>query len=435
MKWSIIAMISLVSLVSCQSYKEIPLNKGQILKDVENQRIYKGSKDGLSFKEAESLMSVNNTDLQVLKEEYEKLQSIAEIKTPYPNPSLEIGQGIGSSIEEKSASSVQPFIGLGFTIPLGPRLARNDDLNDAKKLSAYNDLVIRHRSLSLELRKVYSEYKIILSLSVKQQQLLNHLKLNYTTVKKMLELGQATVIDYNSARIQYESMKIRLLETKSAIQQSKSHLSSLLGKDIHEVKISENDVLDESLINFGTLKSKLMESNFILAQTEMKYKVAEVELKLELAKQYPDLEFGTSGEQEPGEKKKIFSLGLTLALPIFDRNQINITKKDKQRKVILAEYNSSLNHALNKLKLYISEYEIQMKKIMLLKAQIIPLSKDTVSKAEKAVQSGHLSILRYLDLSNELYRNELEVISSEIQLSEIIFNLENLVGEALFKID
>ena len=435
MKWSILVMVSLVSLVSCQSYKEIPLDKIQILKDVEEQRLYKGSKDGLSFKEAQSLMSIHNTELQVLKGEYKKLKSIAEIKTPYPNPSLEIGQGIGSSIEEKSASSVQPFVGLGFTIPLGPRLARNDDLKDARKLQAYNDLVIKHRSLSLKLRKIYSEFKKISSFSAKQQQLLKHLKLNYITVQKMLMLGHATVIDYNSARIQYESMNISLLETQRAKGKSKSRLGGLLGKDLNEIKIVDHEVFDEQLINFETLKSKLFKTNFTLAQIEMKYKVAEVELKLELAKQYPDLKFGASGEQEPGEKKKVFSLGLTLDLPIFDRNQINITKKDKQRKVILAEYNSSLHKALNKLKSYISEYEIQTKKIKLLKTQIIPLSKDTVNKAEKAVQSGHLSILRYLDLSNELYRQELELISSEMQLSEIIFDLENLVGEALFKIN
>lgn len=431
----LIMMTIFISLVSCKTYEEIPLDKNKILKDVEKQRVYKGPQEGLSYLNAQEIMSENNPDLKMLKQEYEKFKAIAAIKTPFPNPSLEIGQGIGTSLEDKTASSIQPFIGFGFTIPLGPRLARNDDLNEAYQLRSYNNVVLNHRQLSLKLRKVYLEYKLTSSLFLKKNQILKHLKLNYMTVRKMLDLGQATVIDYNSAKIQYENMQISLLVTQGEIEKKKSQLSDLLGKDINEISLVNNDIISENLIPYDELKKKLVQSNFELAQKEMDYKVAEIELKLEISKQYPDLKIGTSGEQEPGEKKKVFSLGISLDLPIFDRNQLNITEKDRQRKVLLSAYSSVLNKAINKLGLLVSEYEIQKKKIKLIENQIIPLAEDTVDKAKKAVQSGGLNVLRYLDLYQDLHEQELKLILSVKRLNEIVSELERLVGESLFELN
>lgn len=438
MKMRLIVLLSTLIFVSCQSYKELPFDKDQILKDVEKQRVYKGPQEGLSYLNAQEIMSSNNFELKSLKQKYEKLKSVTDIKTPLPNPSIELGQAIGSSIDEKSASKVQPFIGLGFKIPLGPRLARNDDLNEILKLSSYNNLVLTHRGLLLELRKVYSKYQLASSLLNKQQQLLKHLKLNYLTVNKMLELGEATLIDFNSAKIQYENMQIDLLETQSEIGPIKSELGRLLGKDIKHIKnllLSDKNILPDQLLNLDTLKKKVIQSNFDLARLEMDYKVAEVKLKLELAKQYPDIEIGSSWEQEPGEKKKVFSLGVSLELPFFDRNQQGITEKDNQRKVILAEYNSSLNDTINKIDLLVSTYKLQKKKLDLIDNQILPLAKETVEKAEKAVKAGRLGVLLFLDLSKELYRQELNQVLVKRRLNEIILELESTVGESLIDLN
>ncbi|MCM8526780.1 MAG: TolC family protein [Lentisphaeraceae bacterium] len=434
MKIKLTILSFVLILVSCQSFKKLPIDKTKILKDVEEHRKYNGPVEGLSFNDAQKLMSMNNLELKELRQEYEKLKSIAEIKTPLPNPSIELGYALGTSLDEKSAGKSQPFIGLGFTIPLGPRLARNDDLNEALMLRAYNNIVLKHRSLYFELKKAFSSYSMESTLLNKKKQLLEHFKLNSQTVNKMLEFGAATVIDVNSAKIQHSSMQISLYETQSELNQIKSRLGELLGKDLSstsDFNVKADKLIIEDFKDLNLLKTTMVQNNFELSRLEMDYKIAEIELKLELAKQYPDIEIGSSAEQEPGEKKKIFSLGLSLDLPIFDRNQQSIASKDNERKVLLSKFNSVLSSSINKLNLLVSNYNIQKQKLSLIDNQILPISNDTVAKAKKAVQAGRLDILRFIDLSKELYENELEKIKASKQLQEIKLELEEVIGESL----
>ena len=301
-------------------------------------------------------------------------------------------------------------------------------------LRAYNNIVLKHRSLYFELKKAFSSYSMESTLLNKKKQLLEHFKLNSQTVNKMLEFGAATVIDVNSAKIQHSSMQISLYETQSELNQIKSRLGELLGKDLSstsDFNVKADKLIIEDFKDLNLLKTTMVQNNFELSRLEMDYKIAEIELKLELAKQYPDIEIGSSAEQEPGEKKKIFSLGLSLDLPIFDRNQQSIASKDNERKVLLSKFNSVLSSSINKLNLLVSNYNIQKQKLSLIDNQILPISNDTVAKAKKAVQAGRLDILRFIDLSKELYENELEKIKASKQLQEIKLELEEVIGESL----
>ena len=299
-------------------------------------------------------------------------------------------------------------------------------------LRSYNNLVLKHRKLYFDLRESFTEFYFESLMLKNQQKILDHLKLNLEVINKLLKSGLATAIDQNSANIQFRKMQIKLYETESNINQIKSELGQLLGKDLQFDQNFKLIAKSQSLKDFDhldVLKRKLLESNFELSQLEMDYKVSEVQLKLELAKQYPDLVIGTSAEQEPGESKKVFSLGLSLNLPIFDRNQHKILEKDKERKLILAKYNSALSNSLSRIKLMLTNSKVQKQKLHLLESQIIPLSKATVNKAKRAVEAGNISILRYIDLSKDLFEQELEKIKASKQLNKIRQEIERLIGE------
>jgi len=66
-----------------------------------------------------------------------------------------------------------------------------------------------------------------------------------------------------------------------------------------------------------------------LAQGLIEYAVAEAELRLEIARQYPDLQLGPGASYDQGEHKYI--LGFALDLPVFDRNQGPIAEAEARR--------------------------------------------------------------------------------------------------------
>ena len=154
--FSVLIVVTLIAFSSCQSYTPRVLNPVVILQGLERDHISTNmNRETISFSDATLIMSKNSLKLKRLKISYDKHKSIAEIKTPWPNPVIRVGPIFGSNLENKQSSLIQPFLGLGFTIPLGPRLRRNNEVNHILSIEAYNDTIITHRLLYFELKQAY----------------------------------------------------------------------------------------------------------------------------------------------------------------------------------------------------------------------------------------------------------------------------------------
>lgn len=427
----VIAGLSMLILfVSCQSYKPLALKPNDILKELEESRRLPSNSQEFNFSDAERLMSQRNRNLLKLKLEYKKLQKISNIKTPFPNPTLEFGPSFGSRLGETEASSTQPFVGLGFSIPLGPRLARNDDLNKAKEIQAYNNIVIEHRKLYLELRKAFINYQLSQKSLEVIFKLEKTLELSKKTTEKLIQLGSATKLGLSQVNLQLNELKIQKLEYKSQLEESLATLATLLdvpSKDISKLKAVNFQHKDISL-STAKIKKLALDNNLDLVSEEMEFHLADFELKLELAKQYPDLNFGVSSEDEVGEKKRTFSVPFSIELPVFDRNQHSISEALSNRQIKIENYKAILADTLTAIDKTIKQYKNSRAKIKLIDERIIPLAKETVADAEKSLKFGSIDVLRYLDLVVQNQQYQLDAITQQKDLWEKTFTLEIITG-------
>lgn len=421
--------------VSCQSYTPMAFEPKEILSELKESRKLSSSGKTFKFSDAEKLMSERNRILKHLKLEYEKLQKISEIKTPLPNPTLEVGPAFGSRLGETSASSTQPFVGLGFSIPLGPRLARNDDLNKAKAFQAYNNIVIEHRQLYFELREAYVNYQLSKQMLEVIGKLQNTLQVSKKTTEKLIEIGSATKLGLSQVKLQIKELKIQEFEYKSILEESIAKLALLVDAEpatFKELKVQSIE-LEEIRLPFEKVSSISVDNNLELAKEEMLFHLSDYELKLELAKQYPDLNIGISSEDEVGEKMRTISIPFSIELPVFDRNQQAISEAFSNRQISLESYKTVLAQTLTVLEQSFKQYQNSRSKNNLMEKELLPLSQETVLDAEKSLKFGSIDVLRYLDLVTQNQRYQLEAISLQKDLWEKVIALEKTAGVPLVK--
>ena len=67
-----------------------------------------------------------------------------------------------------------------------------------------------------------------------------------------------------------------------------------------------------------------------------KYEAAQSALQLEIARQYPDIHLGPGYEFDQGDNK--WSLGISLSLPIFNRNEGPVAESEARRKEAAAQF-------------------------------------------------------------------------------------------------
>ena len=424
----IILLMSL--LFACQSYKALDLKPIEIIKEVEESREFSSNKT-FNFDMAAKLMSEKNRSLKVLRLKYEKFKSIAAVKTPLPNPSVEFGPSFGSNLAEKTASSAQPFVSIGFSIPLGPRLARNDDVNQARELEAYNNYVIEHRKLFFKLRRAYSRVYFAQSLGEEYRKIEATLNISKNVTMKLIKMGSATRLALSQAKLQISQLKVNRLTIKAELDTALGALTSLINVDTGSLSRYKIELFDVVSMDTTKLKLLLLDNNMDLAVHEMAFHIADGELKLALAEQYPDLNIGFSGENEVGEKKRTFSLPFSIELPLFDKNEQAISAAFSTRQIRLEEYKESLAGCLAQLEQGIVQYENAQAKERLIKNEIVPLSKKTNEDAEKSLKLGSINVLRYLDFVVQNQEYQIDLIESQKEFWEKRLCLEEISGAPL----
>lgn len=425
-----VSVLSLIALSSCQSYTPQVLNPEDVLQDLEKDHISSSiNLENFSFVDATVIMSENNLKLKKLKASYAKYKKIAEIKTPWPNPALRVGPIFGSSLAKKS-SVVQPFIGFGFTIPLGPRLRRNNELNHIMSLEAYNDTIITHRSLYFELKQAYIGHYYVKKYIKAQTALMEILELNNQAIKKLYSVGKVTKVDLAMVETQKATTDLDILQWKIQLKKEIGHLSELLVISTSKLVNITQEAIDVPKIKLDlkTMKSSLIKNNLLLAEKEMDFHKSDAKLRLELAKQYPDLNFGFKSDADFGETKRTFSFPFSIELPIFDRNQHSISYERSTREETLVKYKEALNGIILKFQTSCSQYQLSLVKLDLINNRLIPLSTQAIEDAKKTYAIGMIPPLRYFDRLTAHQMLELDKIVLEQDVWKKILEIEALIG-------
>ena len=418
---------------SCQTYQKMALEPEEILTDLNKQRQRLSNSQEMTFVQAAQIMDENNLQLEQIRKAYEGFQSIAAIKTPLPNPSLEIGAAFGSRLSGTTASSSQPFVGLGFSIPLGPRLRRNDELNQVLALKAYNEQVLQHRELYFELRSAYVSFSLSQKAMQVQAEMEANLELTKKATTKLFDIGSVTKLGLNAVEVQLARLKLGQIDTKINAQSSLSELAKLLVLEEESLRQAKFNSLPELAMqmSFDSLRSKLIRNGADLARAEMSFHLSDAELRLDLAKQYPDLNVGFSGDQEVGEKRQTFSIPFSVELPVFDRNQQAIASSLNMREQRLIRYKATMNSALTELRKLHKQYKYSFEKFRYMKETVIPLSASNLESAKKALKLGTIDILRYLDMVNAHQKMKLDLVELEQASWGLRIQLEKLCGQPL----
>lgn len=433
-----IGLVVPIVFTSCVTYKEKPLEPHMLFEEVEESLQFssENEREAPSFFAAAEIMSQHNPELKEIQLEYEALQNVANIKTPWSNPRLEVGPDIGSNLAKNLGNKVQPFVALGFAIPLAGKLKNEDELNKVKAKRSLIDVQAKHRELYFDLRGCYSKLHIAFEKKRIQQKLVSSANAMVKTAEAMIKVGGTSALDVGMLQLEGQKTKLELIEIEHEIHEQLSILSVLLGKDVCEVNQLPKNILPKLPLHkpdINSLKSLLAENHINLAKLRYDYLLAEKQLKLEVSRQYPDLNFGLEREEEVGGQSSLLGLRFGIDLPIFNQNKQAIAFALKRREKIKKAYLVKVHHSLAQLKLAYENIDIHIKKGDFIKKQILTNSKKNLEIAKQALENGAIDVLKYLDVLRSYQKTEKDILMIESEMRGNWTALERVVGYPLLE--
>ncbi len=383
--------------------------------------------DGLSIDEAAGLAVVLNPDLRAFRLE----QGVAEGQLVgaglFPNP----------EVEAKWLSGPGPWAGeLDLVFDLTEVLLRRGPQKELARIHlkevrweiaerewklvntvrlAFTDLVYRDEALGLN----QTEMRIV--------------ERTLASIKARKAGGAATELDVILAETDVREIERRERHLAGERKRSLQRLNKLLGlPPYHDTRIqrAERPLAYIAMSgDVGVLAEKIRTQRPDLLAAEQAYLAAEKELHIQHREQFPPVHLGPSVERDEGEYS--FGLGLSIEVPIFNRNKGGIAAGSAERDRKRRSYVAALHEARAELYAAWAEWETLDAELAFYFSKVAPPLDRGLRLTQKAFREGEVDLLQVLMFQGRVLEGKREILETLMDFHRARIEVEEATGPSI----
>ena len=281
-------------------------------------------------------------DLAVARAQWQVAEAGIATAEARPNPSVTVSPSYDTQIPDNPSPWIIPVT---FDIPLETAGKRGKRIAEAEKQaeSARFSFVSAAWQVRSNVRSSLWDY----SLSRRRVELLQKQFAAQTNIVSMLQgqfaAGAVSRQDLTLVQIALNKTQLDLSDARSKQSDARSHLAQALGVSLAALDGQKFD-FNYSAGSLDSLTSRDARGVALRERADIRgaladYAAAEDDLRLQIAKQYPDIHLGPGYAWNSGNASdNQWTLGVTMELPILDQNQGPIATAEATRKLDAAKF-------------------------------------------------------------------------------------------------
>lgn len=302
-----------------------------------------------------------------------------------PNPSIGLGAG-------SESSSDSPYLwNIDFTLPVETAGKRGYRIQEAQQLTEASKLTLAETAwqVRMKVRSALLEYlnakKQVAALTAEQHARLAQLKM----LRRRLQVGEIDQREVTQAEFDLSNLRLALREEEGTVKSNLDVLAAAIGipvTDLEQHQLVWQDYDHPPRIVSETIRKDAAINRLDLRESVAEYQASEAALRLQIAKQYPDLQLGPSVAHQEGYND--LSLGVSLELPIFNRNQGPIAEAEAARKVAASKLRVLQNEAIAQANYALDSYDTALRQLKETESELLNYQTRSEQQAKRAVEMG-----------------------------------------------
>lgn len=367
-----------------------------------------------------------NPEINVVLAEVEVGKAMEVIAGQRTNPSVNL------PLENYSPSGDSPwFTGLVFDFLFERKEKRIAMVEQAK---AKRDAV----EIKLQ-NKIWSIYSSLHSnlieyfFAIKQKEMLLSqsalLKENLGLLNRRKELGQVSQFELSRVRLELQQLRLQLASQNYLINDAFHNLiaiTGLLADKFNQTSIQFDSVqesLTAQLPDEMQLRKELLNNRFDIKLKLKEYEALEANLKLNIAKQYPDLNLSPGFIFDQGQN--VWSITASWVLPIFHNHEGEIEQALAKRKQMQAEFIAMQTNLINDLS---RKHQNYTDKIASFESSMALLGEleDRSIQIKKQFDLGYTDQLSLIQVKLELEKAKQAVLAIKVGVLRAVEELERI---------
>ena len=393
----------------------------------------------LTLKSAELLLFERN--LTLIAEKYNIDIAEAQIQQAklFENPTISLEQNIYNRLNNKYfdvGKNGEAAIEIEQAIHLAGQRKKQIKLEKINKDIAQYQFEEALRILYGELNEIFIEtYFLQKTIKIYDKEIIS-LENLLTGMKIQLQKGNISFLEISRLESMLLSLKKEKNEQENSLFLSQSKLNQLLNitpQNILQLTLDENALnqINLSQLSYNALKNMLSErSDIKTAYSSISASLANLKLQKSMAA--PDFSVKGMYDRAGNFINNYFALGISISIPIFNRNQgniksarLNIHRANKEKEYIINKAESELFAAYNQLNKAIELYQ--------------SINKNLEKNFDKLIigttenfKNKNISLLEFIDYYKSYKESCLQFYETQKSVFLTMENLNTIVGKNIF---
>ena len=247
-------------------------------------------------------------------------------------------------------------------------------------------------------------------------------ELAITHLQALVNVGESPGFELTQERLGLSRTKLALHDAEKMTAISRAQLAAAIGVPaaaLAAVTLDFSDFAALAAVPGAGLRRRALTHRADLLATLADYAVADAELRLEVAKQYPDVHLSPGYEFDQDDNK--WSLGISVELPVFNQNRGPIAVAVATRKTARTKFEASQQAVFGQIEIALAGYKEATAKAATAAALAEQATLATVA-TEQLVNIGELGPL-------ELTRRRLEASAAKLSQFDATIQAQQTAGE------
>lgn len=383
--------------------------------------------DGLTLAEAEAVGVVFNRELRVMRRASSVARATAENAGIWEDPVL------GVELERIVQDVPNPWIvgaTVGITIPISGRLEAERARAD-RALEAELETIAAHEwQLRMSVRSAWVEWSSQRLRAELLEQLVAEVESVAALAARLEEAGVLARVDARLFSVELASGRAERVMVAARTRELELELLDLLGlapsapvQFVPQVTLPPSPLLATSN---DEVRRAFESRSLELAAARRQYEVAEAALALEVRRQYPDLTIGPGYKSEDAQSRVL--LGLSLPMPIWNRNQQGVAESMAQREEARESFDALYEHLVSRLEVASVRARAASEVRLQLERDLLPIVDRQNEEVRRSAELGRVDPLLLLETLRSRYDARLRTIDARAAESTAIAHIDELVG-------
>jgi outer membrane protein, heavy metal efflux system len=404
---------------------------------------YVSATQGVPFEELAETALSRNAALQAARESVRQAEARLTQARLWPNPTVDASRKTDAVFANEGDRGYS--VGLSQSVELGRKRAHRTEVAEASIEVAKTDVADAERQLIGRLRLLFSEALGAAS-RVDLFERLGHASDQTVTVMNVrLQSGDASRLDSQLLQAQVNQVQAERLLAENQLAGLVLQIRTIAGVSAAEPlllkprpQVADRPLTEEALV------TRALEARPDLKAARLREGLADAGITLARSQAVPDVTaFARYGQESllgpvamntqarSFAREKVLEFGLSIPLPIFNREQGTISEAASRRAQARAERENLEATIRRETALAFHRYETAHKSLDILRTGVLEQNQASVRIVQLAYDLGEL---RFLDIVNQqrvLIEAETTVVNAQTELNAARADLESVVGGSL----